>query len=347
MIEPDMARLAEKLEVDLTPENHNTIIRWLPFIGKLVRDNPGAATWAMHRKPQGTLDPEHPGDIIRAVRSELEKNGLAANSWRYFATRDPKIVAKLASQEIKEATQVMNAMAKTRETPHPKDIEDICRRLWQNQERWGFEVWAQQKNRVLELLIPACRRAREQGEDPKELTRHIYEVRDYINAQGQEITATTWNGLMKAQQRWHREWRWQQAEQQMEEAIRKAGGVEPRWESLIESVTIDDLEFTAITDARSLFAEGAQMDHCVGTYWERCMDGSARIFRVSQNGKVIGTTEIAKQHGTWRQTQTRGKWNGDVDQDVCQAVDTLAGRYNQANKELAKKESAEKEARSE
>ena len=122
-------------------------------------------------------------------------------------------------------------------------------------------------------------------------------IADYVHAEPEAAArCTTWNGLLKASQRWHGE----AAVRAIAEAerIRKqqdADAVTP-WPSAIATHHAPSWHTRALVTAVDLSRESVMLKHCVGSggYANQCRAGRSRIFHLQPNG--IANDDVAAQH---------------------------------------------------
>jgi hypothetical protein len=69
-----------------------------------------------------------------------------------------------------------------------------------------------------------------------------------------------------------------------------------------------------LTTGRLLFDESEAMNHCVFTYIDYCIDGSARIFsvRLAQSKERFATAELNRSDSGWKLIQLKGKSNREL-----------------------------------
>ena len=122
-------------------------------------------------------------------------------------------------------------------------------------------------------------------------------IADFVHAEPEAAArCTTWNGLLKASQRWHGA----AVVRAIAEAerIRKqedAEAVTP-WPSAIETHHGQIWHARALVTAVDLSRESVMLKHCVGSggYANQCRNGRSRIFHLQPNG--IADDDVAAQH---------------------------------------------------
>ena len=185
-------------------------------------------------------------------------------------------------------------------------------------------------------LLRFCRLAiRHYGTMPTPQGGHTAAQRTYITrmasvadfVHGQPETAgrcTTWNGLVKGSERWHRDENLRaiaEAEQRTAEADAKA---QTPWQSAIETHQADGWHAHALLTAVDLSRETAVLKHCVGRgyYANQCRAGRSRIFRIEPDGidpddvssqrQCATTLELGKDNAGWFIRQHQGYLNRKV-----------------------------------
>lgn len=95
-----------------------------------------------------------------------------------------------------------------------------------------------------------------------------------------------------------------------------------------EPLVIDGLDFVPLRSCEDLWAEGAAMRHCVGTYSPAVVQGRARIYSVQQGGRRIATLELGSPRQwsddtpvPFRILQLKGPCNGKPPKAVFMAAE--------------------------
>lgn len=94
-------------------------------------------------------------------------------------------------------------------------------------------------------------------------------------------------------------------------------------------VGVDGFDFVPLRSCEDLWAEGAAMRHCVGTYSASVVQGTSRIFSVRQAARRIATLEIARPHfsdanaSAFRIVQLKGPCNGRPPVAIQRAAETF------------------------
>jgi len=115
---------------------------------------------------------------------------------------------------------------------------------------------------------------------------------------------------------------------------RKFGSDE--WPPILRKFESGPYRMLALTSESQLLEEGVQMQHCVGTYGDRCRFEPLRIFsvRYKKTGLRVATLAIKEtQPGAWIVDQIKGPENSDVDFTLCREVDALLQIANRISRE--------------
>lgn len=165
---------------------------------------------------------------------------------------------------------------------------------------------------------------------------HDWLSREQEGALDQNQLKAPWSWWMRKQAEWHE--RIQRVER---EALAKEA-----WDCILPEFEYKGYVVTPITTSMGLFDEGKEMHHCVASYSKQCLLGKSRIFSIRISDMKIATAEIASgsvslyehaddKEADWFLTQTRGKCNATVPDEVQAVAKQIAVRYNQALKEAS------------
>ena len=309
----------------------------------LSRTNPGALAWAFQ---QGNRAPEsrHPGQVIAMVRREMEDAGLPPGCWRYAATIPRRTAMALFQAGMKDAgvtaALAAAAMAGSGLPPGtPRQATELVRLVDRCLERPVREDGGTCRANALRAGMLLHRHMKQEtgakGQD-REKERETRDACDYVHYLSrrnppQELRSTTWKGLLKAADRWHRDLARARAEQVRQSLIRQRDGRLLAWNSLVGEEKSGEQEIRPLTDEWQLLDESRLMEHCVFSYGDRCAQGSSRIFALSRSGVRTATTEIELgENGQWEPVQTRGFRNGTPGSSSLLAAQMAADRYNAA-----------------
>ena len=314
----------------------------------LAETNPGALMWAYFHCG---LDEElgHPGQVISMARRSMEDSGLPGRHWRYAAAIPTDTACLiLENRNPAAAAIIMEGLARAGVPPAaagPPGHGPAAAMVTKLTEAWGWDERTHRENTVLavQLIYRELHRHRErypEGEDSGEeegeagdrLRREHVDVADYVTQtsdRGERVRSTTWRGLVKASERWHRDFVLELNRARAVNAVRRKNGRVLAWNSLLGETELGELTATPLTDESQLAQEAWSMDHCVGGYGDPCARGSSRIFSIRRDRKRVATVEIRLQpDGTWEVAQTRSGRNRDAAVDAKEMARELAGRYS-------------------
>ena len=165
---------------------------------------------------------------------------------------------------------------------------------------------------------------------------------------------TTWGGLKKASQAWHRDAVRRAALEQANAEQRNAAAAQRRetavtepWQSLIGHHQADGWHARALLSYQELAHEAATLRHCVGSsfYAEQCQDGYTRIFRLQPDGispdnqaaqrRWATTLELVLTGDRWHIRQHRGYLNRQPTEAEQQQAAELLRSWRQAVRDQA------------
>ena len=330
LADPVTWNTAKALAGEVTLQAYNTVARARDLLAELLGTNPGAAAWYMSRcgEKQQRQPPRHPGQVISDVRHDMETFGLEPSSWRTAARMRPETMRAAARLPVTGMIAI-NAAAQAGVQPSTQAMEAAvkhCIPMLNGDAGNSLREEGPGRNPGLALALLL----RNTGEMPEDPEQDIRKVSDYINAMsqgGEQIRATTWNGLRKASERWHQGIRNAGTHRQWEQMMHYSGGTYTAWESLLGETVRGPFTITPLTDEKALYQESLAMEHCVIGYGTRCAQGHSRIFTVSRNGNKVATSQIENNGSTWAEIQTRGKRNHPVDREIVQVMEDVAREY--------------------
>ena len=334
----------------VTISRYNLAAQTRPFLAELQQTNPGAVAWAFAAcEPQEPIN--HPGQVISMVREFLQGSGLEPETWRTAARMAQGTVCLLANAcTTPQAALILNALALAGTQPEDSVILHAVRVVKRQDLRAGNPQDPHYRN-ALTLLTLFFREAatlpdETPGEDdagpgrrfrrqtPREaLAPELRNISDYTSAQawnGAQVLSTTWNGLRKASERWHRDLRQSSMDTKWLQIVAAQEGQYRAWNSHLGETQVDELALVPLRSEFDLYQEAKEMEHCVINYGGPCASGRSRIFSVRENGARTATGEIQLYNGSWRETQTRGHRNHPVPDHVRDGVARAAELYTQA-----------------
>ena len=329
--------------IPITPFQYSTAATLDTQLEDLVKTNPGAVAWLLQTAGPAQADNEsikHPGQIITLARRTLEDKGLDHSHWRTATVLDTDSMSFLAlTDPPSRVIKVISTLAMAGGTTGKRTTRLITKLIPTPQHHSStivpgvtLENWD-----IAKLLLAKAANATVSLYEVRDLTEQSQEVSDYIRNIPQEhqqpITATTWKGLVKAAQRWHREQRAISKEKKWQKALSDKGGRYLAWDSALDPTEINGFQVTPLTDEKQLHEETDWMGHCVYTYAETCANGTSRIFSLTLNGRPAGTSQITLKTKEWTEVQTRGVNNHTPPPGSLETMQEISARYTLAHQE--------------
>lgn len=116
------------------------------------------------------------------------------------------------------------------------------------------------------------------------------------------------------------------------------------WPACLEEFEHKEFKFRELNTSEELYKEGDEMHHCIGGYWDRCLDGNMRIYSGTTSNTESRKNRISaavkkSETGSWSIQQVRGFANRGATEEEKAAVRALcralAKAEIQANKEIS------------
>ena len=349
LLNPSAWKMAQDADGRVRVPRYNQAIRNIGVLEGLEQTNPGAVKWAASDTGMKQEEWDHPGQVITAVRSRMEKLGILRRNW--------KTVSKLPSETATQATGkhlpkylsavILNACGEAGEIPTTERMKQVtsfaasCKHASQAVQapsKRDTEIQRQAREQLGRCLTLMFRSENCPIQETLALGQDMDQLADYVTYRidlGETITATNWRGLVRASGRWHHEMRREEQLAALEAAAQGGAEWTSNWNSLIPGMDLrtDDgktLTVAPLTSSRDLWKEAAQMGHCVGSYARHCVRGRSRIFSVSDESRTLATVEIALRNGTWQMAQVRATWNHPANDACISVARDLAREYRQA-----------------
>ena len=355
MVDPEAWDMAGQLGGEVTTDRYNWAKAGWEFLGKLRESNPGAVIWLFaFCRYQGPVN--HPGQLIAAARSHLERSGLEHRNWR-AAARLPESVMRAVTERPWPETSaaVLNAAAESGCVPSFQAVRAAYmvigrQRPPREQDEHLREDWRRNVRRAMAL---AFRGEAQNGPAPArgltaavDYVSRFREAADYAGAmahQGRDVTSTTWGGLCKAARRWHREMTEEMLRDQWARLMIQREGRIQAWTSLLgeTSAGAGNLNAVPVTSEYGLYQESIAMGHCVFSYGDRCGAGVSRIFSLRRKGERIATGEIVQMPGGWTVSQVRSHGNRQAAEDAHAAMREIAALYENEQRREDREEAGE------
>ena len=150
-----------------------------------------------------------------------------------------------------------------------------------------------------------------------------------MSALNRRVTATTWEGVVKAVKRWRRRMDRDKTRGEWDKIIEANNGTIRNWGPIMEGFEHPDVTVVELTDETMLLEEALDMNHCVHLYGERAERGIVRIFSLRGQADRRATASILLTNGLWKVEQTRCAGNHPAQQMMRDCADALAAACNQ------------------
>ena len=346
LADPEVWNITNQLSLQVTPALYNMAATLHPHIPHLNQTNPGALVWAFSQtEPTERLN--HPGQLITLVRHSMTTHGLDESNWKFAATLN-HVVIDTITRDVSpaHATLLLNAIAKNRASsgtaPNTTVLRHIVTELIPDilDHEDSPQHPATTTDNTQAMIALMCAESRNIASSPASRGQHALlnetqDVKDYVkamNLQSLPIRSTTWNGILQASDRWHRQLRTEEIQYRWRTTIELRQGWYYAWSSAMGETNIGEYTITPLTDEKQLLEESTHMDHCVFDYASTCARGGSRIFSIALRGRKVATCQLRQdQHGDWKIAQTRGPHNDPVSDDINKLTAQIPRLYEQAS----------------
>ena len=346
LLDPQHYRTAQTIAGSASLKAYNVTASNHQCLADLARSNPGAASWLLIREELPAHPVKHPGQLVSQVKSSMLKAGLEPRNWRFTATLPHQVMVPLAKRATNtNAALILNAAARVNSRPHP-DVAHALSALLEPPPQFHLtntpasppDNTVTLANNAKFVSISCQESARILRQIPElhqpDLQEALPSLRDYVNhlsSDNQQLTATTWGGLIKASDKWHRQDAIRQRDITWNQYLQASDGHYLAWHSALPTVRVGAYTITPLTDEKQLHFEAAYMDHCVYRYGKDCASGRSRIFSISKDNSKVATTQITNHNGKWTHSQTRGKHNHQANHLLLELMqETVPLKYQQA-----------------
>ena len=328
--DPATWETAQRLALQPTFQDYNNAALGGHHLTQLMERTPGAAAWLMAHTD---LDQkaQHPGQVVTLAKDHAASVGLTGPGWKTLCRTSAQTISEMTGDTfpVNFVATYLNACATATTAPSLEGLRLtalMTTRYLMEPEQGEAHPAANNVQRATNLLN---RHIALTGQTPPRI-RDIADYLRHLNTERNPLRATTWNGLQKASDRWHREMREARIAQDWQRIIQKQDGQIRAWNSLMGTTECQRHTFVPVTDQSQLMAEATAMLHCVLGYGDKCADGDSRIFSILKDGKHKGTLEIHKNSVRWNVAQARGLHNHPLDPETDRAAEALAQAYTLA-----------------
>ena len=321
----DIRRLYELLDIERSESSS------IPTVAD--DDNsasPFVIAWIRNQYNRGIESYKHPGQAVAAVRDDLQRAGVNPSSWKSILRLSQHAVDTITKQPIKRnhIAVIFNSIAKYQvQDPSDEQIGSAKRVL-------GLSPSQIRKNdrdqweRVTALILRHDGSG-DQRENEQQIADYVRSQTDQVHGGG-PIASTTWGGLVKASDQWHRYRVHVAMRQRIEREMARNNGKIRAWNSLIPAQEIASMKVSPLTSVLDLYQEGQEMQHCVGSYGDHCQSGRSRIFSIRGGNGVRATVDLRRDTGKWIPVQVRGVLNAKVSSEVAGIAEEIAKLYQGA-----------------
>ena len=326
---------------EMTLNHYNLTAAGPELARELGKTNPGALRW-MFAFCDVDEEIRHPGQVIAEARRSMTANGLGPHAWKYAASL-PENICRIVLSGLgpETAAAMLSAMADSGKAPGEEAATRIKDDLIKTTViLHAGDAGAARNPALRDNVVSAVTLALRGGGGHPGAVRpkqQVSDVADYIRSisrQDRRTASTTWNGLLKASERWHREQQAELARFRRENLAKRRGGRMLTWDSLLGEHEAMGFTVVPLTGELQLIEESETMLHCVADYAPQCVSGLSRLFSIRKNGCTQATAQIERgrepDSHTWRAAQTRGYRNRPAGGELLQVTRMIAERYGEA-----------------
>ena len=342
MVDPRIRDFTTDLAPHAGISEYNAVASATPeTIQHLADTNPGAITWLLNIDRPDQLHP-HPGEVIRIAKASMTRHGLEPKAWKSATTMSANAMRTVAEppkdiegyrlpkqpQPGPAEAFILNVIARARDIMRPETQDLLVSAVRQHITPEDLSGRHPRKAPNIQTCIFLMVK-----ENPPHVPWQLRDILDYardVSHRGDAITATTWGGLIKASDRWHRQLRLTPKTVQWNNILRTQDSLYRVWDSAVGEYTHEAYTVTPLLSEYDLYQESTRMDHCVIGYGDDCASGNSRIFSITKEGRNLATVELAKRTGRWKAAQVRGQYNHPVNQETQNVAQDLAKRYQKA-----------------
>ena len=328
MVDPEVYDYASVVAINPTVDTYNAIASaTLPTVRYLGRTNPGAITWLLNAANSNRLS-AHPGECIKAAKASMAAAGLENRNWKFATTMDSQTMRAIlencpAEQDGPSQEDANRLRAFTFNTMA------IAHRAFPEKHATELTQAVKDNIKAADISDPSTTRAHNLRKTMLLLAKaeatpakyNVYDIMDYAKDMAhreQEVRATTWNGLQKASDQWHRELRQTPIKARWALILRNQQGAYMQWDSAIEKYEQNGYTIRPLTSQHGLYLESLQMEHCVIGYGQECASGDSRIFSIEKGEQKVATLEL------------KVKDNHPVGEEMMNLADQAASHYEKA-----------------
>ena len=297
--------------------------------------NIGAAPWIVAQNTPNDR-PSHQGQFIGQQRAYAISLGMTPRSWARMTKMEPHTTRAIINccADLQEAAHIINwttAQGQQLHTPYIVELiarQDVRGALSSSKE----SLHDLNITRIATLAIRRKIPSPHSHEDSRQTRQNVTDALTYAyhtTTLNQEVTATTWGGVIKAVNRWHRKMDRDKTQSEWTSIVKANNGLIRSWEPIIQEFEHADIKAVELTDEAMLLKEALDMNHCVHLYGAKAEEGLVRIFSLLDEADKRATVSVYLSNGTWKVDQTRGSANHPAPQNMQDCALALAAACNQ------------------
>ena len=318
---PDQTLYTQDLhmgEIGTTIGQYNKAVLVLSCSKETRSANAGAIPFILGQE-MSHQEVSHQGEFIGRERERAMQHGMTAHAWKRMTHMDPQFTQKIIRwcDDLDQAARIINWLAHQGEKIDLMPVAE--RNLAQMMQYPNIRESLSHPPRNLRdlnigrvaALTIANKETHIQNDQQEGERRH--EIADAVTyahrmtLEEKKITATTWGGILKAIHQWHERMNRQETRQQWTDIVNANGGKIRSWEPTLGEFKHQNVTATELTDESMLLHEALEMNHCVHLYGERALQGTVRIFSLTQESGNRATASVILRNGLWQQEQVRGR----------------------------------------
>ena len=329
---------------------YNEVLPVAPLIRDLSETNLGALIWWWNHA-EAPAEVRHPGQVISMARSTT---GLDGARWRLFNNLPAEYIRQAGMPSPMEFIDVavpgdagypvkwfpffiVELLARAdAPMPAPSMLAAFRYAWWLHTT--PDNVFCEQFLKAVRLAsLESCRLIGMGDGTQARLVDTFYHVMTWVHqavTDGVAVRATTWAGLHKASDDWHR----RTAEQLRDKQRRKLTAEKEvsSWNSLVPRQQVGRFTVTPLISPFDLIDEGGLMRSCVADYAPSCESGETRIFHIEDEVGESATCEIGLidlNRDEWSLMQIAGPSNARVSPAMERAGKRVLELYKRAWRE--------------
>lgn len=258
-------------------------------------------------------------NAISQERDRLFSEGCTPAGWRWLTKQPRQWVLQLhCTCNTEEEVAFINLMAEHQVGRLPTRFVRLsaiqswiipdCYELGAWQRHQQDKLTREQKRESVGLFMRlAVQAVRARQVKASEVRDRVIEILDFVKDGHPIKKGATWQSLLRRQAEWHRDMHRARIEE-MKSIREKLTAYE--WTPIVSEVQYKEVTAISLNTSDALWEEGDMLEHCVGTYADKCFSNHSRIFSMrSADGLPLATLEVTCNRGKWQIAQLRGTRN--------------------------------------